>query len=116
MFEQAGEGPDALPFLVSLNDQHGTVDRADGGEKGIFARRDDEPTVRQIPITVLRENLRRTVGGLRQLFDEIAATEGPMPLKQAQFAIQVTASGGITLVGTSAQVAGTAAITLTFGE
>ncbi|WP_322778150.1 hypothetical protein [Frankia sp. Cas4] len=115
MFKQADEGPDTLPFLVSLDDHGATAGQADG-EKGIFGRRDTEPAVRQIPITVLRENLRRTVDGLRELFDEIAATEGRMPLRQAQIAVEVTASGGITLVGTSAQVAGTAAITLTFGE
>jgi hypothetical protein len=100
---------ETLPFLVALDDEEQT-----GGEKGIFGRK-GEPKVRNIPIGVLRENLAKTVGMLRSMFDDIAAAEGKLPLKTAQITFEVTATGGITLVGT-AQVAGKGAITLTFGE
>ncbi|WP_322751846.1 MULTISPECIES: hypothetical protein [unclassified Frankia] len=86
------------------------------GDKGLFGRGDGEPSIRQIPVAILRENLRRAVGGLRELFDEIAEQPGGMRLRQAQIAFEVMASGGIALVGTSAQLAGKGAITLTFGE
>lgn len=103
------ESAETMPFLVTLDDDHDTA-----GEKGIFSRGSSEPKVRNIPIAVLRENLTRTVGGLRALFDDISAGGGTLPLKTAQITFEVTATGGITLVGT-AQVAGKGAITLTFG-
>jgi hypothetical protein len=101
-----------LPFLVSVED--GEPPGA-GGTKGIFSRGDSEVALREIPITVLRDNLRRTVAGLRELFDEIARTGGELPLRQAQIGFEVTASGGIALLGTTAEIAGKGAITLTFG-
>ncbi|WP_435822502.1 Pepco domain-containing protein [Microbispora bryophytorum] len=113
MFEAAAEiSTETLPFLVS-DEESGT---AAEGEMGIFGRGDGTLSVRQIPVAVLRENLRRTVGSLRELFDEIAAAEGGLPLKEAQITFEVTASGGITIVGANAQAAGKGAITLTFGR
>ncbi|MFE7192956.1 hypothetical protein [Kitasatospora sp. NPDC057541] len=111
-----GEGVHTLDFLVSIDDtgQSSTV-----GEKGLFGRRDGaagEASVRSIPVEVLRANLQRTVDGLQAVLGEIRVPDGGMPLKQAQIAFEVTASGGITLVGTSAQVAAKGAITLTFGS
>nr|WP_042193410.1 hypothetical protein [Kibdelosporangium sp. MJ126-NF4]CEL20760.1 hypothetical protein [Kibdelosporangium sp. MJ126-NF4] len=97
-----------LPFLVSIDETEET-----SGSKGIFS--DKEPKVRRIPVDVLKENLTRTVGTLREMFDEIADGTGKLPLKTAQITFEVTATGGITLVGT-AQVAGKGAITLTFGD
>ncbi len=114
MFGDKAEVAETLPFLVSIDDTDGQA--GTGGEMGIFGRRDGELRVREIPVAVLRESLRRAVGGLRALFDEVAASEGGMPLKQAQISFEVTGSGGIALIGTSAQVAGRGAITLTFGE
>ena len=106
MSETAG----TLPFLVTLDDEPET-----GGEKGVFGRGKSEPKVRNIPIDVLRENLAKTVGSLRVMFDDIATGDGKLPLKTAQITFEVTATGGITLVGT-AQVSGKGAITLTFGD
>ncbi|MFF1794526.1 hypothetical protein ACFVXQ_09915, partial [Kitasatospora sp. NPDC058263] len=87
------------------------------GEKGIFGRGGGaEGSVRSIPVAVLRENLQRTVDGLQAVLGELRVPDGGMLLKQAQVSFEVTASGGITLVGTSAQVAAKGAITLTFGS
>jgi hypothetical protein len=102
---------DTLPFLVADDEEN-----IGGGEKGIFRRHDGETSVRRIPVTVLRENLRQVVAGLQGLFDEVAGSAGRLPLKQAQVSFEVTASGGITVVGASGQVGATGAIILTFGE
>ncbi|WP_327683453.1 Pepco domain-containing protein [Kitasatospora sp. NBC_00458] len=113
-----GDGVRALDFLVSIDDTERERSAA-VGEKGLFGRRDGAPgeaSVRSIPVSVLRENLQRTVDGLQAVLGELRVPEGGMPLKQAQVAFEVTASGGITLVGTSAQVAAKGAITLTFGS
>ncbi|MGW7454058.1 Pepco domain-containing protein [Streptomyces sp. NPDC054787] len=104
-----------VSFLVSIDDTD-TDFPSGGGEMGIFRRKDEEGSfVRDIPVAVLRANLQRAVDGLQQMIGEIAVPEGGMPLRQAQVSFEVTASGGIALVGTSAQVAAKGAITLTFG-
>ncbi|MGW0807164.1 Pepco domain-containing protein [Nonomuraea sp. NPDC002799] len=113
MFEAAAEiSTDSLPFLVS--DEEG--DSRNEREMGIFNRGEGTLSVRLIPVAVLQENLRRTIGNLRELFDEVASAGGSLPLKEAQITFEVTASGGITLIGASAQTAGKGAITLTFGR
>ncbi|WP_261553637.1 Pepco domain-containing protein [Frankia tisae] len=101
---------DTLPFLV--------VDENEGaaGEKGIFGRRGDEASVRHIPLTVLRDNLRQVVAGLQELFDDVAGSGARLPLKQAQVSFEVTASGGVTVLGASGQLGATGGIVLTFGE
>ncbi|MFJ9546405.1 Pepco domain-containing protein [Streptomyces erythrochromogenes] len=105
---------ETISFLVSIDD---TMPSSGTGDMGIFSRSTDESgSVREIPVAVLRANLQRAVDGLQQVIGEIAVPEGGMPLRQAQVSFEVTASGGITLVGTSAQVAAKGAITLTFGS
>lgn len=108
-----GAAGSSLLFLVSLDDEDAAG--GPGGDMGIFGRGPAEPRLRDIPAAVLKENLRRTVAGLREVFGEIAAQDGPLALQQAQIAFEVTASGGVALVGTSAQLAAKGAITLTFG-
>ncbi|MFF3588379.1 hypothetical protein ACFYYI_14590 [Streptomyces sp. NPDC002387] len=105
-------GKATLSFLVSLDDVPAA---SSSGEMGIFGRGVGEPRLREIPAAVLKQNLRRTVEGLREVFDDLSAGDSALPLQQAQIAIEVTASGGIALVGTTAQVATKGAITLTFG-
>ncbi|SCY86770.1 hypothetical protein SAMN02745898_104328 [Streptomyces sp. 136MFCol5.1] len=104
---------ETLDVLVSVDD---TGLPSTAGEKGIFGRGGGDSSVRQIPVAVLRENLQRTVDGLQQVLGEIRVPEGGMPLRQAQVSFEVTASGGISLVGTSAQLGAKGAITLTFGS
>ncbi|MEU6931971.1 hypothetical protein [Streptomyces sp. NPDC046385] len=134
MFENAQSSTDAtdtaldtltLPFLVSIDDRDTAPDPAGFGDKGIFGRRgggneggdgDGERTgVRDIPVSVLRDNLQRAVNGLQDVLGTISVPDNGMPLRQAQVSFEVTASGGIAFVGTSAQVAAKGAITLTFG-
>ncbi|MFF1421398.1 hypothetical protein [Streptomyces sp. NPDC058280] len=103
-----------LSFLVSIDDT--APPSSSAGDKGIFRRGGEEGSIRDIPVTVLRDNLQRAVNGLQQVIGEITVPEGGMPLMQAQVSFEVTAGGGIALVGTSAQVAAKGAITLTFGS
>lgn len=133
MFENAQSSTDAteatldsldtLPFLVSIDDREATPERTGFGEKGLFGRRGGDadqdgegaPTVRNIPVSVLRDNLQRAVDGLQGVLGTITVPDNGMPLREAQVSFEVTASGGIAFVGTSAQVAAKGAITLTFG-
>jgi hypothetical protein len=106
---------ESVPFLVAADGLD--EDEAIGsGTKGIFSRGDTDVSVREVPVAVLRENLRRTVAGLRSLFDEVATADGGLPLREAQISFEVTASGGINILGSSAQASTTGGITLTFGH
>lgn len=112
---EGGAVVDGLDVLVVVDDQ----DTGSGsGDMGIFGRRgEDAPaSVRRIPTAVLRENLQRTVDALQVVLADIRVPEGGMPLQQAQVSFEITATGGITVVGTSAQVGAKGAITLTFGS
>ncbi|RBM19852.1 hypothetical protein [Streptomyces sp. PT12] len=112
-----------LSVAVSLDDTDELP--AAAGEMGLFRRAGDDGgdgdgtprrAIRDIPVAVLRENLRRTVSALHEVLDGITVPEGGMPLREAQISFEVTATGGITLMGTSAQAAARGAITLTFGH
>ncbi|MEU6977367.1 MULTISPECIES: hypothetical protein [unclassified Streptomyces] len=131
MFEKAQSSADAtdaaldtLPFLVSIDDRDTAPEPAGAGDKGIFGRRGGHEErdgdggrtgVRDIPVSVLRDNLQRAVNSLQDVLGTLDVPENGMPLRQAQVSFEVTASGGIAFVGTSAQVAAKGAITLTFG-
>ncbi len=104
---------DGVDVLVAIDDTEPT---SGSGDKGIFKRRTEDPSVRRIPAAVLRENLRRTVDVLQQALADVQVPDGGLPLRQAQVSFEITATGGITIVGTSAQVGAKGAITLTFGS
>ncbi|MFC9270640.1 Pepco domain-containing protein [Streptomyces zhihengii] len=125
MFEnsQATTGGDegsleTLPFIVSIDDTApAATSTGPAGDKGLFGRRaaeEGDSSLRDIPVAVLRDSLQRAVDGLQGVLGSITVPEGGMALRQAQVSFEVTASGGIAFVGTSAQVAAKGAITLTF--
>jgi hypothetical protein len=97
-----------LPFLVTAEDV-GDQDAMGG----IFRRSDADVVVRNIPVAELRENLRTTVVALCSLFQETVDPSGTVQLREAQVGFEVSASGGIQLIGT-AQVGAKGAITLVF--
>lgn len=103
--EVAGEP--ALTFWVTAGDEDD-----DGMALG---RRGGDAVLRQVPLGPLRKNLTETVTALQQVFSDVAAQSGTLPLREAQLQFQVTASGGIQLVGTS-QVQGSRSITLVFRQ
>ncbi|MFC5214497.1 hypothetical protein [Streptomyces coerulescens] len=96
-----------LPFWVTVTD-----DGADDS-MGLFNSRDGEAVLRAVPLGPLRKNLADTVDALQQLFADAAARGGTLPLAEAQLSFQVTAGGGVQLVGTG-QVQGTRGLTLVF--
>ncbi|MEU6071043.1 hypothetical protein ABZ864_43020 [Streptomyces sp. NPDC047082] len=96
----------SLPFWV-------TVTEEDDDSMSLFGNRNGEPALRSVPLGPLRKNLAETVDALQQLFADAAARGGTLPLAEAQLSLQVTASGGIQLIGTG-QVQGTRGLTLVF--
>jgi hypothetical protein len=101
--------PMALPIIVVDDDE------TDGATMSIFGRGASELAVREVPLTVLRQNFARTVAALRTVLGDIVDQEGPLRLVEAEVGIEVSASGGIRLVGT-AQAGIKSAITLKFAE
>ncbi|MEU1020324.1 hypothetical protein [Streptomyces sp. NPDC005898] len=99
----------SLPFWVAATDED---DPADADSMGLFGR-DGDAVLRSVPLGPLRKNLAETVDALQQVFADISARQGTLPLAEAQLSFQVTASGAIQLIGTG-QVQGTRGLTLTF--
>ncbi|MFE1318604.1 hypothetical protein [Kitasatospora phosalacinea] len=99
---------DSLEFWVTDEDEE------DGDTMGVFGR-DREAVLRRVPLGPLRKNLTETVDALQTLFEQVAERGGPLPLKEVQLSFQVSASGGVQLVGSS-QVQGTRGITFVFGR
>ncbi|KDN78712.1 Pepco domain-containing protein [Streptomyces olindensis] len=97
----------SLPFWVTVTEE------GDDDSMGMFGRGGGEPALRSVPLGPLRKNLTETIDALQQLFEDAAARGGALPLAEAQLSFQVTASGGIQLVGTG-QMQGTRGLTLVF--
>ncbi|WP_455753187.1 Pepco domain-containing protein [Streptomyces chartreusis] len=62
----------------------------------------------------LRDSIESTVGALRDIFDRVAESSGRFPLKEVQLSFEISAKGGIRLIGTS-EVEGKGGMTLIFG-
>ena len=108
MSEVVLAGTQSLSFLVidEAPDDQETMGR-------LFRRGDADVVVREIPIEILKDNLRAAVEALRSLFDELADESHTVQLREAQVGFEVSASGGIQLIGTT-QVGAKGAITLIF--
>lgn len=77
--------------------------------------RDGAVALKEIPVTVLRENLSRAAAALREVFKEFAEDEhDALRLREAHVGLEISGSGGVSMIGT-AQVGSKAAITLVFG-
>ncbi|WP_255954965.1 Pepco domain-containing protein [Streptomyces odontomachi] len=85
-----------------------------GGTKGLLRRDGGELASVSVRVEQLKDSLEGTVAALRDLFGRVAGTEGRFPLKEVQVSFEVTAKGGIRLIGTS-EVEGKGGITLVFG-
>jgi autotransporter translocation and assembly factor TamB len=97
---------ETITFLVSLPDEDDQV-------KGIFST-DADIAVRDLPINLLRENLNKVCQGMASMLSDVKKV-GNFRLKEVTIQVEVTAEGGIELVGT-AKLGGKGAITLTFSE
>ncbi|MFJ2651736.1 hypothetical protein ACIO1C_34055 [Streptomyces sp. NPDC087420] len=97
-----------LPFWVDVVEED-----EDGNAMGGLFGHGGEAVLRSVPLGPLRKNLADTVDALQKVFQEVADRGGALPLAEAQLSFQVTASGGVQLIG-SGQVQGTRGLTLTF--
>ena len=95
-----------LPILVSANTEEGST-------KGIFTSR-DVAILKRVDVDQLRANLKQVCDGMVEVLRDIRAV-GELKLKSVQIGIEISAEGGVTLIGT-ATVGGKGAITLTFGD
>jgi hypothetical protein len=82
---------------------------------GMFAPGEAAVRLKEIPVVVLRENLDRTFSALRATFKDLTQSLGDLRLKEVQIGLEISAQGGVHLIGT-AQVGAKSAITLVFGE
>lgn len=103
---------DSIPVLV-VSEPSGE----DTDAKRLFgSRRSEDLVLRQIPVERLQEQLASLSLTVAQLLDTPAPkSAGRLQLNQITVQVEITASGGINLIGTAA-VGGTAAITLTFSK
>ncbi|MEU6099946.1 Pepco domain-containing protein [Streptomyces flaveolus] len=104
-----------LQILVNADDEDfDAVTQARGGTKG--RRRTANGEVAAVPVRVeqLRANLESTVDALREVFGRISDAGGRFPLREVQVSFEVSAKGGIRLIGTS-EVEGKGGITMVFG-
>ena len=97
---------ETIPFLVNLPDE-------DEGVKGLFSP-DTDIAVRELPTDRLRENLSKVCQGVASIVSDVKKV-GSYQLKEISIQVEVTAEGGIELIGT-AKLGGKGAITLTFSE
>ena len=97
---------ETIPFLVSLPDEDEEV-------KGIFST-DTDIALRDLPTDLLKKNLSAVCQGVASVLSDVKKM-GDFRLKEVTVQVEVTAEGGIELVGT-AKLGGKGAITLTFSE
>ena len=102
-----GREGETLPLIVSVTEDDNTM--------GLFSGADGEARLRHIPLDVLKENLRQTADSLRGLLGDLARSTDGFRLKEAQIGVEVSAEGGIQIIGT-AKVGTKANIILVFGE
>ncbi|MFF8830538.1 hypothetical protein [Streptomyces sp. NPDC015131] len=103
------------PGLEILVDADSVVE-ADGTEtkgRGRRAARDAVTSV-FVPTEEFGRSVEGAVAALQSVFERAAAAGSAFPLREAQVSFEISAKGGIQLIGTS-EVQGKGAITLTFG-
>ncbi|MGW0822086.1 Pepco domain-containing protein [Streptomyces sp. NPDC002845] len=102
----------SLPFWVTATAEDIALGAQDNDTMGLFSR-DGDAVLRSVPLGPFRKSLADTVDALQRIFQEVSDRGGPLPLAEAQLSFQVTASGGVQLIGTG-QMQGTRGLTLTF--
>jgi hypothetical protein len=100
-----------IPFIVDIPKEN-----AENDEKRIFGslKTEDKIGLREIPVGVLKENLANISEGLLSVLEDVKKV-GKFKLKEVTLQVEVSADGGIQLIGT-AKIGGKGAITLTFAE
>jgi hypothetical protein len=109
----------AAEKLVSINTEEGDFTMGDtisvlvsaDPNKGIFGT--GPVAAVEIPVERLRANLSDLVAKLRAAAGNLAAKSDGLSLKELEVGIELTAEGGVSLIGT-AKASGTASLKLTF--
>jgi hypothetical protein len=85
------------------------------GEMGIFRRKStDRVVVREIPIRILAQSVSKLCSSLGQVLENADTNVGPYGLHEVTISAEVTAEGGVNLVGyAQAGTAGTISLTFT---
>lgn len=86
---------DAVPFLVRLDEA------SDDDTMSIFRRGDEETGIRLVSVDALRANLAKTAETLRKAFSEFSGDLGKLRLNEVQVGLEISASGGVHLIGTA---------------
>lgn len=97
---------DSIPILVSQLEQ-------DPDTMGIFVP-DADVLLERIPVETLQENLGKLCQQVGTVVSH-ARQVGDFKLKEVTVQVEITAEGGVEMIGT-AKVGGKGAITLTFAE
>lgn len=100
------ESPKTLPVVVTV------VDEPDDGTKSLGFSRSPEAVLKDVPVDTLRESVQTLSSTLSEVFADLRAV-GSFTLQEVQLQVEVSASGGVNLIGT-AEAGGKGAITLTF--
>lgn len=102
---------ETLPFLVALPEEDAKKD-----EMRIFGylRSDAEVVLQQIPVETLKSNIANVSRSMVSVLDGIKQV-GQFKLKEVTLQVEVSANGGVNLIGT-ANLGGKGAITLKFME
>ena len=101
---------ETIPFIVKMPDE-----QAGDDEMGIFGkfRADDAIGLQAVPVNRLKENLNQVAEAMLTVLDDIKQV-GQFQLKEVTLQVEVSARGGVNLIGT-ASLGGKGAITLKFG-
>ena len=97
---------ETIPILVTLPDDEDDV-------KGIFSST-GEIVLRELDVTKLSENLNKICKGVVTLVNDVKAV-GNFKLKEISIEVEITAEGGVELIGT-AKLGGKGAVKLTFSD
>ncbi|MHB8117432.1 MAG: Pepco domain-containing protein [Methanothrix sp.] len=99
-----------IPFLVALPEEN-----AESDQMGLFRRGPNADIgFRQVPIEILKKNLAGISSAMLNVLGDIKQV-GQFKLKEITIEVEVSADGGVSLIGT-ANLGGKGAISLTFSE
>jgi hypothetical protein len=102
---------ESIPFLVTLPGK--TVENDEMGMFGAL-RSESDIGLKQIPADVLKNNLANISASILNVLADIDQV-GKFRLKEVTLEVEVSASGGVSLIGT-ANMGGKGAISLKFTE
>lgn len=103
---------DNEPTVISVFGREDAEGRAD---RSLFKRGDDFRYGRgEIPAELLRDRVLTFMAAIREIVADIPAQAGAYNLEEVQVAVEVSAKGQLSLLGTGGELAGKGGLTFTF--